>query len=551
MTNTNLAQALTELAKRTDLPERRRRDLISAITCIAEYLHRPAADIPTNATRLRRLLAGIHPAQAGISAKTLGNVKSNLAAALRLVGMLPEADPKMDLSPEWEAFLSASQTPYHRIALARFINYCCVRNLGPARVEAEVLDTFQSHLEDTQLSRDPLELRREAIKVWNAVAALHAGEYPPLILTAGQRHRCAPLTDYPQSVQAEIRAYLDRLSHADIFAEGGPDKPLRATSLRNIEAHLRQFFGALVEAGLRPDDMTSLRTIITEANIKTAARTIRARRGKNEMPVGVHNITATLLGIARHHFELPEAEIRSIQGIKAKLAPSTTGMTTKNRERLSQFHDFQNVIRLLTLPNTLLAMAEERPGYATSPNRAMYAAAIAILLSCPMRMKNLANLDIERHLTAQGSARDRVYSIRIDANEVKNNVPIEASLNRKNSAILQTYLERFRHRLTDVPSTALFPRTQSGEPRLEAHMGQSISAEVQRHTGLQVNPHLFRHIAAYLYLKERPGEFETVRRMLKHKKLQTTMDFYAELSNQWAHDHYDKVVLSKWGAGDA
>ncbi len=64
-----------------------------------------------------------------------------------------------------------------------------------------------------------------------------------------------------------------------------------------------------------------------------------------------------------------------------------------------------------------------------------------------------------------------------------------------------------------------------------------------------MHAHLFRHIAAKLYLSAHPGDFETVRRLLKHKKLQTTMDFYAELSNQWAHDRYDDAVLSKWGGG--
>lgn len=134
---------------------------------------------------------------------------------------------------------------------------------------------------------------------------------------------------------------------------------------------------------------------------------------------------------------------------------------------------------------------------------------------------------------------------------MKNGVPIEVTLSRRNSEMLRVYLEQFRHRLSDCPSTALFPRKGDGKPRTEGNLGQAISAEVLRHAGLEINPHLFRHIAAYLYLKERPGDFETVRRLLKHKKLQTTMEFYAELSSQWAHEHYDSVVLSKWGGRDA
>jgi site-specific recombinase XerD len=65
----------------------------------------------------------------------------------------------------------------------------------------------------------------------------------------------------------------------------------------------------------------------------------------------------------------------------------------------------------------------------------------------------------------------------------------------------------------------------------------------------RMNPHLFRHLAALLYLKEHPGDFETVRRLLKHKKLETTVTFYAQLSNQWAHEHYQEAVLTKWRGG--
>lgn len=366
-----------------------------------------------------------------------------------------------------------------------------------------------------------------------------------------RRHASTPLTIYPLSLRSEIKQYLDRLSHADLFAEGGPDKALRPVSIRNVEMHLRQFLGALVEAGVAPEDCVSLRAVTTEANIKRAAQQTHNRRKLNRPPVGLFNMVTTLLAVARHHLELSEPELAAIKRIKARLAPEQSGMTTKNSERLGQLHDHQNVIRLLALPEVLLQQAMERPTGATSPLRAMFAVAICILLACPMRMKNLASLDIEKHLSVHGTGARRLYSIRIDAQDVKNGVPIEMTLSRRNSEMLRVYLEQFRHRLSERPSTALFPRKGDGKPRAEVNLGQAISAEVLRHTGLEINPHLFRHIAAYLYLKERPGDFETVRRLLKHRKLQTTMQFYAELSSQWAHEHYDAVVLSKWGGRDA
>ena len=118
------------------------------------------------------------------------------------------------------------------------------------------------------------------------------------------------------------------------------------------------------------------------------------------------------------------------------------------------------------------------------------------------------------------------------------------------SRLLHRYITQFRPQVSDVTGSALFPRQSDGKPRSPGNISSELLERIRRETGLAVNPHLFRHLAAMLYLKERPGDFETVRRLLKHKRLQTTMDFYASLSNQWAHDHYDNVVLSKFGGSN-
>jgi site-specific recombinase XerD len=143
---------------------------------------------------------------------------------------------------------------------------------------------------------------------------------------------------------------------------------------------------------------------------------------------------------------------------------------------------------------------------------------------------------------AAGQLRDRTV---VDGTEVKNGEPVEVQLSHRNSQLLHRYITRFRP-LIHKGGTALFPQPSDGAPRTPGRLGADLQAVLHRKTGLTVNAHLFRHLSAKLYLSERPGDFETVRRLLKHRKLQTTMEFYAELSNRWAHEHYDKVVLSKW-----
>jgi len=69
-------------------------------------------------------------------------------------------------------------------------------------------------------------------------------------------------------------------------------------------------------------------------------------------------------------------------------------------------------------------------------------------------------------------------------------------------------------------NTALFPGIDGGSKN-QAFFGTQISRTVCAHTGLRVHPHLFRHIAAKLFLDANPGAYEVVRRVLGHRSIDT------------------------------
>jgi hypothetical protein len=59
-----------------------------------------------------------------------------------------------------------------------------------------------------------------------------------------------------------------------------------------------------------------------------------------------------------------------------------------------------------------------------------------------------------------------------------------------------------------------------------------------------------RHLAAFVFLKEHPGEYETVRRLLGHKQITTTIAIYADRAeNKSALARYDDVVAKHRSAG--
>jgi integrase len=66
---------------------------------------------------------------------------------------------------------------------------------------------------------------------------------------------------------------------------------------------------------------------------------------------------------------------------------------------------------------------------------------------------------------------------------------------------------------------------------------------IRRETGRYLYPHLTRHFGAALYLRENPGAFEVVRRVLGHKSLTTTTRSYASFDDEAAVRMFDALVL--------
>jgi integrase len=458
ITQSYLTLAHVRDALRTDpaLTDVQKRDLISAISRVSTFLHRPPEDIPASVPHLRRMLADIHPAQVGITARALANVKSALARALHHTGHLL-ASGRRPRSAAWLAFFGAAKSKYQVVHLSRFADFCSMRRIEPDQVTDATLVQFGEYLDARLLGKDPNSLCAETAGTWNSIARQQPTPFNPLTWRRHARHRNRPLDSYPQGLQDDLQAYIDRLSHKDIFAEGGPIRPLRPMTLRNIRTLFGQYLSALAEAGADPETFTSLRRVISADQIRRAAQIINARRTDGVASQTIYNILAVVLAIARHHLQLPEDEIRKIKGFKARVAPTTVGMTAKNSLRLDQFTDFQNVIRLVGMPMTMMSLADDNPDRKTAPLHAMYAAAICILLACPMRIANLSSLDLDRHLFAKGTGQGLRYTIRVDASEVKNVNHVEVVLGARDSRLLHRYIMIYRHRIAESGS-ALFPR---------------------------------------------------------------------------------------------
>lgn len=537
------------LGSNKTLAAKRRRDLISACNSTARLVGRPPSDIPANIAALRDLFAELHPVQGRISKKRLANIRADLASALELAGIIPADNRDTEPLPAWTEFLNHATAKHHAWFLSRFARFCSQRQTEPANVDDAVMRDFRTWLDARVLTNDPKKIAKNSSVAFNAVVK-RANLSIPLLTTALSSPYLARRVDaYPASLGEDIERYIERLRNPSLFSNDGPMRPLRPTSLRNIEAHIRQTLDAAVSAGYPPKHFKMLADLV-EIGVIAAAIDHMIKRRDGNFPSGLGNILATLLAIARHYVKAPAETIKGLETATKKLGKRgdtrEARLSAKNERRLEQFDIPRNQDLLIQLPYKLMARADKQPGGKHSAMDAMIAAAIAVLLACPLRMATLSILNLVEDMTIVKERRTRDYLIHIPAEKVKNRQEIAAVIVGPQAAILTRYLKHHRKFLAQKPGDWLFPAV-SGGPRTPGPFGSLIKDKIFKETGLVVHPHLIRHFAARTLLEANPGDYETPRKLLGHTSQKMVTTVYAPLASRAAFQRYSEVLNSKKG----
>jgi integrase len=113
------------------------------------------------------------------------------------------------------------------------------------------------------------------------------------------------------------------------------------------------------------------------------------------------------------------------------------------------------------------------------------------------------------------------------------------------TGVIDEYIQNYRPTvLRGANSDWLFPGL-NGKAKNPHLFGIQITDRIQKATGLRITLHQFRHAAAAIYLKHRPGDYETVRRLLGHRNIRTTINFYCGLETIQATREFGKIIQEK------
>jgi integrase len=541
----SLHDLLDRVSADEQLDPRRKADLRSAIKSLGQWLGLDLTAMPAHPQYLRERLAGFQPAAAGVSRKRLQNVRSAVAFALDRYGLGGRRSYLAPLSPAAQALYDLLPDKYFRCRLSRLLHFISAQGIEPEQMTDAVADEFLAALDQHSAVKHVRTTHQDACRAWNRARAEVLGWPDVQLMVPCYRQTWGlPWTAFPASLEAAIDSYFsDPVDDGDFFADNGRIKPLAARTVATQKDHLRCVASALVRTGHDPRTVVDLAYLVQPAHVRQALAFFLSRNDRKPNSY-VAAIAYTLRTVAKYGVDLAEADRKEVERLYKKVAQQRHGMTEKNLARLRQLDDPAVRDRLLAFPTLRIReVLRHDTGGVAEALAVQTTLAAELWLFVPLRIANFAGLRLDQHLIRREDRRgERPWAIHVPAAMVKNAVDLDYELPAPIARHLEIYLERFRPRLVVGTNAWLFPG-RGDKAKHVATLRTQVTRAVLQATGIELHPHLFRHIAGKLLLDEHPGDQGTVQRMLGHKSIRTTMATYTGAETRAAIRRYDEVVL--------
>jgi integrase len=540
---TNLADVLLAIGRQRTLSETRLRDLRSSIKRIALLLDDEPARIPLDLPAISAKLALIAPAASGLTTKTFANIRANFIAAVRTSG-LKTVQPYVStpFSPEWRKLFAKLSSRREHIGLSRLARYASGRGICPKDIDDAAIEAFIAEVRNRTLHRKPNGLHRKVALIWNEIA--QQSELALQHVTVRSFRSPPRRIDWkllPSTFHKDRHKYLTWCASDPLAADARP-RPLAPQTIKLRHDQIHAATTALVESGIAPNEIKRLADLVTIENFK------RILRRRHEMIGGRENVfnrdlARTLVEIARQWVKIDAATLTELTRLASKVPAPLPGLTEKNKRSLRQFDDPAALRRLYEFPWRLWAEVKRAP----KPDfrslvKAQAAVAIAILCYMPIRLQNLASLVFDVHLFLRDTP-GAISSLELSANEVKNRQEAAFDIPPHLARMLIEYRNRIAPRIIGYRPSRVFVN-DNGTPKTQWTLAWTIRTYLKRRAGINLSSHQFRHLSALVVLNAEPGNFETVRQLLGHSSLRTTVNAYAGIDSRRAARHHQRLIES-------
>jgi integrase len=548
-TTATLQDVLDRIAATPNIAQGRKRDLRSAILSFGKLADKAPASILLDLSELRRVLDETDGTLAKVTAKRRANLRSDLTTAIETSGLHPMLRTSgLELDPAWKILLDPIHDQRIRAGLSRFARWCSLHGISPETVAEAVVNRFAQDLKARTLVRNVEDQRGAVVTAWNRLAALKPdlAAFPtpsrPKVL------KRVPWEHLPATFFADLQEHLAWCAMPDALDDDARGTRLAPATIRLRRDHVHSATTAAIAAGISAESLRTLADLVQFDTFKAILRRLYADDG-SKLTAYTHGVAGTLIAIAKESAGSSADEVAALKKLRRKLGVLPSSLTDKNKSFLRRFDDTRLLDSLLALPDKIWRNARRGLTKSKRPFIDMKrpfidiqtSLAIDILLAIPLRMKNLASLNFREHLHWP-NGRGKPAMLIISGSETKNGIAVEAEIATELADRLWTYRSEIAPDVIRKRPDALFVTT-TGTVRTQGAVAVSIEKAVYRHLGIRLTPHQFRHFAAKVILDANPGAHELVRRLLVHKNMKTTTNYYAGIDTMRAGRAHAELLV--------
>ncbi len=537
-----MAELLALMSADGSLARTRRANVTSSVRRFCQALGCEPAEAPATFWWFRDRLKTFHPLEAGIAKKRWMTIKSDVTFALRRAGMAPsQPKPRAPHTEAWRVFKAALGPGKFVWGLSHFALFCGQKGIAPTQVDDAIIEAYGTVVREETFKSKPERRLRALAVLWNKVVERSADTSLKKVTIPSHREVYSPKWEaLPATFRVQAEHWLQSLGdEVDLLSDEARIKPLRKGSIATYRHILRMIAGALMAKGTPIETMTSLSAFVDGDAPKTALRFF-VDRNHGERSSSIANVAHVLVLIARDVVHVSPEALEKLKVLRKRLSVQPRGMKSRPKNALRPFVDQKNIEKILLLSQQIHARLKKKKPLTLADARLMQVAvALELLLMRPIRRQNLVDLRLGEHVLIKNDA----MFVVIQAEDVKNSVELDYLIPGESAKLVEFYIKKVLPLFGPNPKGWLFPGDRPERPKSPEQFGRNFTRVVREATGLSIYPHLMRHFGATLYLREHPGAFEIMRRVLGHKSLTTTTQSYASFEDDAAVRLYDQLVL--------